>query len=87
MDQDQTKMLFIRAETHKMLALKANREYLDQTASQKQYTASQEHSDLGLLYLSRLLVQATTVRYFSTFTVPKSHMLAEKCEGGLSNTY
>ena len=52
MDPDQTKMLVIRAETHKMLAKKANREDLDQTASQKQ-------SDLGLLYLSKLLDQAT----------------------------
>ena len=52
MDPDQTKMLVIMAETHNIRAKKATRKDFDQTASQKQ-------SDLGLLYLSKLLGQAT----------------------------
>ena len=56
-------MLVIKAESHKMLVRKANREDPDQTAVQKQ-------SDLGLHCLSRPVWQITSVQNVRTSTIP-----------------
>ena len=60
------KMLVFRAGIHKMEVRIANREDPDQTAS-----------DLGLLYLSRLFWQATSVRNFRIFTVHKMNIIVK----------